>query len=114
MGTLAEVAEAPWAAAFLACIDAFSTLSDEPAARDSAAPQTATAAAEMVSFFAFDTGQGRSRRGASLGSSTARDPAACEVSVSLTDGETTVSAAAGVVDFFAGGTRQGRSCGVSA
>ena len=55
--------DAPPADGFAACADTFSTFSAEPAASDSAAPKTATAAAEMVSFFACDTSQGRSRRG---------------------------------------------------
>jgi len=61
--TLAEVTAASATGEFAACVDTFSTLSAEPAASDSAAPTTATAAAEVVTLFAFDTSQGRSRCG---------------------------------------------------
>ncbi len=52
----------PPPAGLAACADTVSPLNAEPAARDSAAPTIAKAAAEMVNFFACDTNQGRSRR----------------------------------------------------
>jgi hypothetical protein len=113
--TLAEVTEAAESAVSAACIDAFSTLSAEPAASDSAAPKTATAAAEMVSFLACTTSQGRSRRIASTCGSLRGVSASCAVPVSawVTGSATTVSASAGMADFFTL-TRQGCSRDVSA
>ena len=63
---LAEVKGARSATGSPACADVFSTLSAELAVSDSAAPKTATAAAEMVNFLACETSQGLSLRGSSL------------------------------------------------
>ena len=63
---LAEVKGALSATGSPACADVFSTLSAELAVSDSAAPKTATAAAEMVTVLACETSQGLSLRGSSL------------------------------------------------
>ena len=105
---LAEVKGALSAAGSPACVDVFSTLSAELAVSDSAAPKTATAAAEMVTFLACETSQGRSLRGSSLrGVSAAGDES---VSTGPTVAMAIVSAT-GVIVFFGRDIRQGRSRG---
>ena len=79
-------------------MDVFSTLSAEPAVSDSAAPNTATAAAETVTFFACETSQGRSLRGRS--SRGVSIGCVATASTSLTTGTSTVSAAAVAADLF--------------
>ena len=106
---LAEVKGAPSAAGSPACVDVFSTLSAELAVSDSAAPKTATAAAEMVTFLACETSQGRSLRGSSL-----RGVSAAGESESVSTGPTVAMAivsATGVIVFFGRDIRHGRSRG---
>jgi len=105
--------EALPAGGFAACADTFSTFSAEPAARDNAAPRAATAAAEIVSFFACVITQGGSRRDRGCLRSVSAAWGAL-VSASLTGAKTSASGAAGMGAGFAASTRQGSTCGVSA
>ena len=109
-----EVTAAPSGVGSAACAEVFSTLSAEPAASDSAPPNTATAAAPIVSFFACATSQSRSRVGESgFGSGRGLSITWVTVSAWPTAAATTVPAA-GAAGFFVSDTRHGRSVGDSA
>jgi hypothetical protein len=104
---LAEVKGALCATGSPACADVFSTLSAELAVSDSAAPKTATAAAEMVTVLACETSQGLSLRGSSLrGVSAAGESVLTGPTVAIS-----IVSATGVIVFFGRDIRQGRSRG---
>ena len=92
-------------------MDVFSILSAEPAVSDNATPKTATAAADSVTFLAWETSHGLSRRGSSLRSASAAGAESGSTGSAVAMATVSVSA---VITLFGSDIRQGRSAGRAA